>query len=190
MGANRHATETVVPRGRPLLDICDAAVVTDAGEPDVQSRLVAVRWDHAIPLDDRRVRIVALMGTAPPARVEVVDRPASVAITLFERRPLLYDRLLIGITASFEILLPTALHGRRLIDGVTGFDPSTVKRRGRVGEGGSCVEVPIGRTFDWRELTGRPWFDVELSDDEPIPPVARAVFPSDDVPPRERPEGG
>jgi hypothetical protein len=154
------------------------------------------------------VRIIARMGTAPPARVEVVDRPASVVIALFERRPprfspdgipLSDDQFLIAITATFDILLSTPLRGRRLIDGVTGFDPATVRggRRSRVDappvdETESRVEVPIGRTFDWKELTGRPWFDLELSDSEPTWPEAKTVFFTftEDVPTREQPEGG
>jgi hypothetical protein len=53
---------------------------------------------------------------------------------LFERRPprlspdgVPYGMFLIGITASFDVVLPTPLARRRLIDGVTGFDPNTVK---------------------------------------------------------------
>jgi hypothetical protein len=184
--------------------------VTGAGEPrpqDFESRLLPVRWDQAIARDDRRVRIIAVMGTAPPARVEVVDRPASVVITLFESRPprlspdgipIPDDRFLRAITASLDILLPAPLHGRRLIDGVTGFDPNTVgrgRRRERidaraVDETRSGIEVPIGRTFDWEELAGRPWFDFKTSDNEPTPPAAVTAFfsSSEDLPTREQPE--
>jgi hypothetical protein len=212
MRRSRHRTRSTAWYASERQSICDAEVVTDAAEPrpqDLESRLVPVRWDHAIALDDRRVRIIALMGTSPPARVEVVDRPASVVITLFERRPprlspdgipIPYHRFLIGIPASFDILLPAPLHGRRLIDGVTGFDPNTVKRGGHreridaraVDKTQSRVEVPIGRTFDWRELTGRPWFDFKTSDNEPIPPAAETTFfsSSGDTPTREQPEGG
>jgi hypothetical protein len=182
-------------------------VVTDTGEPRPEklvSRLAPAQWDHAIAHDDRRVRIVALMGTAPPARVEVVDRSASVVITLFERRlvrlspdgiPLPYDHFAIGITASFDILLPTPLHGRRLIDGLTGVDPNSLKRRDRIDapatDETSSVEVPIGRTFDWKELTGRPWFDVRTSDDDPTPAAAEVLFfSSEDLPTHEKPQGG
>jgi hypothetical protein len=184
--------------------------VTGAAEPrpqDFESRLLPARWDRAIALDEHRVRIIALMGTSPPARVEVVDGPASVDITLFERRPPSVspdgiptpdDRFLIGITASLEILLPTPLHGRQLVDGVSDFDPTIVKRGGRRARLGaptvdameSPVEVPIGRTFDWQELTGRPWFDFKTSDNEPTPPPATSVFFSspENVPTREKPD--
>jgi hypothetical protein len=185
--------------------------VSDAGEPrpeDFESRLVATRWHAWIPLDDgRRVRIVASMGAFPPARVEVEERPASLVITLFERRPprlspdgIEYGIFDIAITASFDIMLPTRLRGRRLIDGVTGFDPNTVKpdwRRDPVKALAADVteprvEVPLGRSFDWKELTGRAWFDPGTSEHEPSPPPAEILFfsSSEDVPDRERPEGG
>lgn len=110
----------------------------DAGQPrpeDFESRLVATGWHAWIPLDDgRRVRIVASMGPFPPARVEVEERPASLVVRLFERRPprlspdgIEYRTVTIAITRSFDILPPAPLRGRRLIDGVTGFDPNTVK---------------------------------------------------------------
>lgn len=38
------------------------------------------------------------------------------------------------------------------------------------------VEVPIGREFDWKELTGRPWFDPGFSEHEPRPPAAEILF--------------
>ena len=155
---------------------------------------MAVRWHAWIPLSDgRRARIIASMGPAPPARVDVEERPGSLVVTLFERRRLrstpdgmVYDRLLIGITAAFEIVLPTALQGRRLIDSVTGFDPNTVKpdwRRdpAKVNAAGGTeprVEVPVGRAFDWKALTGRPWFDPGTSDHEATPPWAEGRFVS------------
>ena len=154
---------------------------------DFERRLVPAQWHHAIPLDDgRRVRIIARMGPRPPARVDVQARLKSLVITLFERRPprlspdgIPYGEFPIAITASFDVVLPNPLEGRRLIDGVTGFDPSTVKPgygidAYELGMTGPCV--PIGRSFDWRELTGRAWFDPKPSEGEPNWPVADIFF--------------
>jgi hypothetical protein len=183
--------------------MCDAAAVTNAGESrseDFDSRLVATRWHGWIPLDDgRRVRILASMGPFPPARIEVEERPASLVITLFERRPEpVYGWFAIAIPASFDITLPTPLQGRRLVDGVTRFDPNTVKSGGRdllmalpPGMPKHRADVPIGCSFDWQELTGRAWFDPHIGEHESRRVAAKIHFfsPSQDVPSRDQPEG-
>jgi hypothetical protein len=95
--------------------------------------------------------------------------------------------LSIGITTSFDLVLPGPVGDRRLIDGATGFDPATTSsgRRGeRINMSGARVEVPIGRTFDWKELTGHAWWEPQLDDHAPPPrPAKISFFTSSDHPP-------
>jgi hypothetical protein len=177
-----------------LVRVCppeDNASRLKAARPeDFESRLAPTPWHRAAVLDDgRRVRIGVVMGACPLARVEVKERRASVVISLFERRPplLLPDGtpigiLAIGIVTSFDLLLPSPVGDRRLIDGATGFDPATTSsgRRGeRINMSGSRVEVPIGRTFDWKQLTGRAWWGgpgLRHGQHAPHPPPAGIHF--------------
>jgi hypothetical protein len=191
----------MVVRVRPPEDDASRPVERESSAGDFASRLVARPWQRAIPLDDgRRVRIVAFMGACPLERVEVEERrEALLIIRLFERRPPRpYGMFLIGKTVSFDVVLGTPVGARRLIDGATGRDPNTIKR-GERGERtdalgldvtGPRVEVPIGRSFDWKALTGRAWFDPGTSEDEPDPPPAEILFfsPSEDPPDREERE--
>jgi hypothetical protein len=70
--------------------------------------------------------------------------------------------------------------GRRLIDGATGREPNALKGRERrdalgLDRAGPRVEVPVGRDFDWKALTGHAWFDPGSSADEPDPPWQRSA---------------
>jgi hypothetical protein len=77
---------------------------------------------------------------------------------------------------------------RRLIDGATGFDPSTTRHRRmpELNPSRPRVEVPIGRTFDWKELTGNAWFEVRPSHSEPSPPPATIDFFTSSDPPHRK----
>jgi hypothetical protein len=96
----------------------------------------------------------------------------------------------VGITASFDIVLPRPMGHRRLIDGATGFDPATTisgRTHARtISISGSRVEVPIDRTFDWEELTGRPWWRMRPSATAPPPPPAEILFFTSDLPPHRK----
>jgi hypothetical protein len=175
----------------------NASRLKAARPEDFERRLAPAPWNRADVLNDgRRVRIDAQMGPCPLARVEVKEGPRSVVITLFERRPpvLAPDGtpvgiFLIGIFASFDLVLPGPVGRRRLIDGATGFDPRRTKRARNMPEldpSRPRVEVPIGRTFDWKELTGKPWWEVRSSKGEPSPPPATIDFFTSDDPPHRK----
>lgn len=155
---------------------------------DFESRLAAAPWDRAIPFDDgRRLQIVALMGACPLVRVEVEQTQAALTITLFERRPprlspdgIPYGIFAIGKSVSVDLALASPVGGRRLIDGATGREPR--RRAGgrldapEIERPGPRVQVPIGRDFDWKALTGQAWFDPGYSDHERDFPPAKARF--------------
>jgi hypothetical protein len=108
-------------------------------------------WRTYARADGDAVRISATMTGLPPCRVDVDDRPDAVTITLYEHLPESGRFHPVGVSAAFEIPLPTPLAGRPLIDGATG------ERRDERQSDTPPTRLPVGEDFSWQELTGRRW---------------------------------
>ena len=110
--------------------------------------LRAVQWQSYEPVDDgATVRIAATLGAPQPRRIDVRDGPDAVTITVYEDLPPGTTAIpLIGIGVRFEVLLPTPLARRPVIDGASGTE-----RRDTAVEG-AAVRVPRRRGL---QLDGR-----------------------------------
>lgn len=116
--------------------------------------LRAVEWHSYEPIDEGAVlRIVATMGALEPRRIDVEEGPDAVTITVYEDLPAGTTAIhLIAIGARFEVLLPTPLAERRVVDGASGTE-----RRETAGEG-VAIRVPVGEDFSWKDVAGKPWW--------------------------------
>jgi hypothetical protein len=142
--------------------------------PDLTRELVAARWHRGIAVDGGRVlRVVALMGWFPLARVDVGADDQEVIVTAFERcrRVTSPDEdewvvPAVGVTVAFDVELPCALGDRVLIDGATRDRPDRrLSEDERAGveamiarmDRRPAPRLPTGREFEWAEVTGHSW---------------------------------
>jgi hypothetical protein len=110
-------------------------------------------WQRYKPVDGgRAVHLVAQMGMHGLRRVDVLDAPDAVTITLYEDVPPgTWVVHTMGLGAVLLVALPTPLEGRPVIDGASGL-----RRRDRIEPWlTTALPVPVGEDFSWEELTGR-----------------------------------
>jgi hypothetical protein len=102
---------------------------------DYESRLVPTPWHRGETVEDgRHVKILSFSGRAPVERVEIMERPDAVTITLLERRPPRFSSddsptvtSAVSVVKCVEIALDAPLGERPMIDGATGRPPATIE---------------------------------------------------------------